>query len=123
MSDADEITEGMWLSDQLDGADERPSDYEPAPKHSAYERPFASLARREKAKVVQAQKQAEAKNSGRWRCLSAGCNPPLTEATAREHSGATGHRVAKWPVRSVEGTRRAKARNRTGYYDSYNASK
>lgn len=58
--------------------------------------------------------------SDRWRCLLTGCNPPLTEDTAQEHREATGHRVAKWPVRSAEGKRRAKVRNRTGYYDKYN---
>ena len=56
----------------------------------------------------------------RWRCLVTGCNPRLNEATAQEHKAATGHRVARWPVRSAEGKRRARERNRTGYYDKYN---
>ena len=58
--------------------------------------------------------------SGRWRCLITGCNPILNATTAQEHKTETGHRVAKWPVRSAEGKRRAKARNRSGYYDKYN---
>lgn len=56
----------------------------------------------------------------RWRCLTVGCNPVLDEAAAEQHHDKTGHRVAKWPVRSPEGKRRAKIRNRTGYYDRYN---
>lgn len=56
----------------------------------------------------------------RWRCLTTGCNPVLTELSAVEHRDVTGHRVAKWPVRSAEGKRRARARNRSGYYDRYN---
>ncbi len=39
---------------------------------------------------------------------------------ADEHQAATGHRTAKWPVRSTEGRRKANERNRTGYYDKYN---
>lgn len=49
-----------------------------------------------------------------------GCNPVLDKATAERHTAKTNHRVAKWPVRSPEGKRRAKVRNRTGYYDKYN---
>jgi hypothetical protein len=56
----------------------------------------------------------------RWRCLTAGCNPVLDEQKAQAHKDESGHRVAKWPVRSAEGKRRAKARNRNGYYDKYN---
>lgn len=56
----------------------------------------------------------------RWRCLTVGCNPVLNESTAAEHREQTGHRVAKWPVRSAEGKRRARVRNKTGYYDKYN---
>jgi len=56
----------------------------------------------------------------RSRCLSTGCNPVLDEATATDHNAETGHRVAKWPVRSKDGQRRARARNRSGYYDRYN---
>ena len=57
---------------------------------------------------------------GRWRCCIVGCNPVLNVATAERHHAETGHRVAAWPVRSKEGQRRAKIRNKTGYYDKYN---
>lgn len=63
---------------------------------------------------------SERAQPNRWRCLTAGCNPRLNEATAAAHKTETGHRVAKWPVRSAEGKRRARIRNRTGYYDKYN---
>lgn len=56
----------------------------------------------------------------RWRCLSTGCNPVLNEATAAAHNKKTGHRVAKWPVRSAAGKRKAQQRNQNGYYDRYN---
>jgi hypothetical protein len=56
----------------------------------------------------------------RWRCMVTGCNPILDEETAQQHRLGTGHRVAKWPVRSAEGKRRARKRNRTGYYRPYN---
>jgi hypothetical protein len=56
----------------------------------------------------------------RWRCLVTGCNPYLTETTAVDHKGATGHRVAAWPIRSASGQRRAQARNKSGYYTKYN---
>lgn len=59
-------------------------------------------------------------STDRWRCLTTGCNPRLTEATAQDHKAETGHRVARWPVRSAEGQRRARRRNKTGYYDKYN---
>jgi hypothetical protein len=59
-------------------------------------------------------------NAGRWRCLTTGCNPVLNAASASAHSADTGHRVAAWPVRFPEGERRARVRNRTGYYDQYN---
>lgn len=42
----------------------------------------------------------------RWRCLVSGCNPVLNVDTAQAHKASTGHRVAKWPVRSAEGERR-----------------
>lgn len=57
---------------------------------------------------------------GRWRCLMVGCNPVLNETSAVTHSSDTGHRVAKWPVRSAEGKKKARARNKNGYYDRYN---
>lgn len=57
----------------------------------------------------------------RRRCLQVGCNPKLIgDAAAAAHRAETGHRTAAWPVRSAEGRRRAKVRNRTGYYDKYN---
>lgn len=56
----------------------------------------------------------------RWRCLTTGCNPVLNEVTAASHTTETGHRTAKWPVRSAAGKRKAKQRNRSGYYDKYN---
>lgn len=56
----------------------------------------------------------------RWRCLAKGCNPVLDVNTALKHREESGHRVAKWPVRSEAGQRRAQARNRSGYYDRYN---
>lgn len=60
-------------------------------------------------------------NVKRWRCLVAGCNPVLFGTDeADEHRSSQGHRVALWPVRSVEGERRARIRNKTGYYDKYN---
>lgn len=59
--------------------------------------------------------------SHRYRCLTVGCNPVLFgEEEALEHKAVTGHRTAKWPVRSAEGKRKARLRNRTGYYDKYN---
>lgn len=59
--------------------------------------------------------------SDHWRCLTVGCNPKIFgEAEAQHHKAQTGHRVAKWPVRSAEGKRRARFRSRTGYYDKYN---
>lgn len=60
-------------------------------------------------------------NDNRFRCLATGCNPVLFgQAAATEHSQKLGHRTAKWPVRSAEGERRARARNKSGYYDKYN---
>ena len=57
----------------------------------------------------------------RQRSLTVGCNPRLwNEAEAADHREETGHRTAAWPVRSAEGKRRARLRNRTGYYDKYN---
>lgn len=56
----------------------------------------------------------------RWRCLALCCNPVLNEETAKAHKAETGHRVAKWPVRSAAGKAKARERNQTGYYDVYN---
>lgn len=56
----------------------------------------------------------------RWRCLVAGCNPKLDAESARTHKQETGHRVAKWPVRSAEGQRKQRERNRaTGRWADY----
>jgi hypothetical protein len=63
---------------------------------------------------------SERKQSDRWRCLVAGCNPVLDEKTAAEHKAETEHRVALWPVRSAAGRKKATQRNRNGYYDKYN---
>ena len=60
-------------------------------------------------------------NSNRFRCTVTGCNPKLYgENAAEDHKNETGHRTAKWPVRSAEGERRARQRNKSGYYDKYN---
>lgn len=60
-------------------------------------------------------------NSDRWRCKTRDCNPELYgEAAAQQHRDETGHRVNRWPVRSAEGKRRARNRNKGGYYDKYN---
>lgn len=59
--------------------------------------------------------------SARQRCLTVGCNPKLPDLeAAAAHRQETGHRTAAWPVRSKEGQRRARLRNKTGYYDKYN---
>lgn len=63
----------------------------------------------------------QTKYPNRQRCLSSGCNPFLLNINAADaHKAETGHRTAKWPVRSAEGERRARVRNKTGYYDKYN---
>ncbi|SEB28961.1 hypothetical protein [Arthrobacter woluwensis] len=63
---------------------------------------------------------AERNQRNRWRCTVVGCNPVLIgEPAAREHE-ATGHRIAKWPIRSAAGKAKARRRNKTGYYDQYN---
>lgn len=60
-------------------------------------------------------------NSNRFRCTVVGCNPKLYgQESADGHNKETGHRTAKWPVRSAEGERKARIRNKTGYYDKYN---
>lgn len=64
---------------------------------------------------------AEKDQTNRWRCCITGCNPKLIgQAAADDHVTKTGHRVAKWPIRSAEGKRRANIRNKTGYYRKYN---
>lgn len=57
----------------------------------------------------------------RWRCTVVGCNPVMKSLEAMEsHQAETGHRTAKWPIRSAAGKAKARQRNRTGYYDKYN---
>lgn len=64
---------------------------------------------------------SERDQKSRWRCTVVGCNPVMLSLEEMEmHQAETGHRTAKWPIRSAEGKRRARARNRSGYYDKYN---
>lgn len=56
----------------------------------------------------------------RWRCCIVGCNPKLwSMAAAEAHRIDKAHRVARWPVRSAEGERKQRERNRAGYYRRY----
>src|SRR5215217_4800288 len=118
--EADALSE--WEEDSWD-ADDEDDDGEPREKITAYSRPMGQLTRQQRGKIKQEAHNAAQKTAGRWRCLMSGCNPKLDAATAEAHKAATGHRAAAWPVRSGEGTRRAKARNRSGYYDKYNEGK
>ena len=64
---------------------------------------------------------SERDQHSRWRCTVVGCNPIMRSPEANEqHKQATGHRTAKWPIRSANGKRKAHIRNKTGYYDKYN---
>lgn len=64
---------------------------------------------------------SERDQTNRWRCTVVGCNPVMKSLEEMEsHQAETGHRTAKWPIRSAEGKRRARTRNQTGYYDKYN---
>lgn len=63
---------------------------------------------------------SERDQRNRWRCTVVGCNPVLIGQAAADTHAATGHRVAKWPIRSAAGKAKARKRNRTGYYDKYN---
>lgn len=64
---------------------------------------------------------AERNQRNRFRCIVVGCNPVLIgQQSATEHGELTGHRTAKWPIRSAAGKAKARQRNRTGYYDQYN---
>lgn len=63
---------------------------------------------------------SERNQHNRWRCTVVGCNPKLIGQAAADEHAATGHRVAKWPIRSTAGKAKAKRRNRSGYYDQYN---
>lgn len=57
----------------------------------------------------------------RWRCCITRCNPKLIGyPAALEHKQETGHRIARWPVRSAYGKAQAHLRGVTGYYDKYN---
>lgn len=58
----------------------------------------------------------------RWRCLEVGCNPFLTEASAKDHKQVTRHQVAKWPERSPEAIIRDRKRSR-GHHRKYNAGR
>lgn len=110
-----------WYDDEDDELDESSrNSAEKITRTSSYSQPLDKLEKRELGKVKVEQHNNAQKNDGRWRCLQSGCNPPLTKLGAEKHKLESGHRVAPWPVRSVEGTRRAKARNRNGYYDKYN---
>lgn len=56
----------------------------------------------------------------RWRCLTVGCNPKLDKDSAANHKAQTGHRTAKWPVRSAAGQRKQRERNAAaGRYKDY----
>lgn len=64
---------------------------------------------------------SERDQTNRRRCVVTGCNPVLIgDEAAAEHSKATGHRTANWPIRSAAGKAKARARNKSGYYDKYN---
>ena len=64
---------------------------------------------------------SERDQHNRWRCTVTGCNPVMKSIEAMEsHRAETGHRTAKWPIRSASGKARARQRNKTGYYDKYN---
>lgn len=74
--------------------------------------------------VKQRISESKEKNKTRHRCLVAGCNPYLENAEkATEHKNKTGHRTAKWPVRSKEGKRLAKERINGNYYKKYRGAK
>lgn len=52
------------------------------------------------------------KKPERWRCLTVGCNPVLKhQKVAEQHRDQTGHRIARWPVRSADGHRKQRERN------------
>ena len=71
--------------------------------------------------AAKARTSQEIDQVNRWRCCITGCNPKLfSKDAADNHKNQTGHRIAKWPIRSAEGKRKASQRNRTGYYDKYN---
>lgn len=64
---------------------------------------------------------SERDQHNRRRCLTPGCNPVMHgDEQAAAHATKTGHRTAKWPIRSPAGKRKARQRNKSGYYDQYN---
>lgn len=105
-------TEAEALSDWYDGEDFDDDDDE-----FTYSWTAGFTRKRERVSNYQGGDRPQPK---RWRCLATGCNPVLDEDTATAHKAGTGHRVAKWPVRSAEGKRRSRERNTSGYYDRYN---
>ncbi len=73
---------------------------------------------------------AEKDQHNRYRCLETGCNPVMKADTPENakklgeaHTKATGHRTAKWAIRSPHGKAKARGRGRAGYYDKYNGTK
>lgn len=123
--DPNEISEGEYLSDWLEGSGVSywvPREM-PPPRTTSYSKPMEQLSKNQIHKINNANAHEAAINRGRWRCLKTGCNPVLDAATAEAHKAETGHRVAAWPVRSKEGTRRAIARNKSSYYRKYNIDK
>lgn len=106
----DSGTEAEALEDWADGWDE---EYEG--------RPISATAKRLKNYRNPRRGTSKVDNSNRFRCVVTGCNPKLFGPEAADsHSAETGHRTAKWPVRSKEGEQKAQKRNRTGYYSKYN---
>lgn len=106
MSDPNEMSEGEYLSSLTEGSD--------LPRMSVKSR--ARYNTRKNKKFVD--------NTNRYRCLTTGCNPVMYgEEQASEHKKSTGHRTAKWPVRSAEGRRKERERQKNGYYDKYNVGR
>lgn len=102
---SDDVTEAEYLSERFDG-----SDY---PDRSIHVKGRARHNTRKRMKFVD--------NTDRYRCLTTGCNPVLYgEEKAHEHKESTGHRTAKWPVRSAAGRAKERQRQKSGYYDKYN---
>lgn len=123
--DPNEISEGEYISD-WEGEYDSPIYLGPRdlpPRTTVYSKPLEDLSKQQLHKVNNANAHEAAINRGRWRCLTVGCNPKLDAVSAEEHKAKSGHRVAAWPVRSKEGTRRAIARNKSSYYRQYNIDK
>lgn len=82
---------------------------------------FPEIRVKDRARFNTRKGQKLVNNSDRYRCLTAGCNPVLYgEEQAYEHKASTGHRTAKWPVRSQAGRQKERRRQKNGYYDKYN---